>query len=48
MKIYNKEKLIDRKLGKIEEYSLDDIYVKSADPAYVASILKEFMQSHKL
>lgn len=40
MKIYNKEKLIERKLLKIDEYSLDDIFVKSADPAYVASILK--------
>lgn len=40
MRIYNKEKLIDRKLRRIEEYSLEDISVKSADPAYVTSILK--------
>lgn len=40
IKIYNKEKLIERKLRRIEEYSLDDIIVKSADAAYVTSILK--------
>lgn len=48
MKIYNKEKLLNRKLQKLDVFTQDDIVVNNGEAAFIVSTLKEFIKNHKI